>query len=266
MTFSRPDVSVCIPVVNGSEFLGSAIASAMNQTGLSVEVLVGDNASTDESVEIAKRWRDANVFAFSERVGMGANWNRLLAEARAPWVLILPCDDFLAPGALARALAAAAAHPKASFIAGATQICGRSGCSLFRVQRLPAGCFTKSHLRERILNSPRNLIGEPGAVLFRRDIWEEGLGFDDAFRYFIDVDFWLALLNAGDLVSLSEVAAIFRVHGQSTSFRTAHTIATEFRRFRAKHNAPTQLPLGVRMWLEMSVQLRRAATVFLNRL
>lgn len=265
MTPSRPDVSVCIPVWNGSAFLSDAVSSAIGQSGLSVEVLVGDNASTDGSVEAARRWPAVRVFAFGQHVGMGENWNRLLAEARAPWLLVLPCDDFLEPDALRRAFTASAGHPDTVLVAGAKRVCSRSGRGVFRVRRLPAGRFGKDQLLHRILDSPTNLIGEPGAVLFRRDAWAAAGGFDESLHYFIDVDMWLRLLDKGNLVMLPDLAANFRVHGRSTSFLQAHTIASEFRRFRAKHNGPDRMSLRTLLWLHASVQVRRAATLLLNR-
>jgi hypothetical protein len=75
--------------------------------------------------------------------------------------------------------------------------------------------FAGGRLAVRCLEQNLNLIGEPTAVLFRREA--AGRGFDAYFRQLVDMEMWLHLLQHGDLFYLQEPLCCFRRHaGQQT--------------------------------------------------
>lgn len=102
------DASIVIVNYNYARFVGAAIASALAQTHGSVEVVVVDNGSTDDSLDV--------IFGFGDRiqvvrqqvnVGQGQGFNLGLQAARGTWVLWLDADDMLDPECIARCLALA---------------------------------------------------------------------------------------------------------------------------------------------------------------
>jgi hypothetical protein len=64
-----------------------------------------------------------------------------------------------------------------------------------------------------------NVIGEPGAVLFRTDLGRQAGGFSGELPYLIDLSFWLGLLEFGDAYAFAETQCAFRLTGQNLSFR-----------------------------------------------
>ena len=115
-----PAVSVMIPNYNYGRFVCDAVRSALDQTGVDVEVCVVDNASTDDS---AARLREAfgddprlRVIVNESNVGIKANFVRCFELARGENVTILCADDLLLPGHLARALAFYRQHPEVDYL------------------------------------------------------------------------------------------------------------------------------------------------------
>lgn len=113
---SCPEVSIIIPARNEEASLGRCVESLTSQTGVSFEIIVVDDASTDRTREIALSFPGVRVISpqglprnLTERTFTGKN-NAVIAgarEARAPWILFTDADTEHLPGSLARALAEA---------------------------------------------------------------------------------------------------------------------------------------------------------------
>ncbi len=100
-----PLVSICIPVYNRRRMLLEGLESARNQTWENIEIIVGDNASTDgtaeAAVEVARQDERIKVLTSSENV-IGLNYNRVVSAARGEFIKILNSDDLLYPQAIER--------------------------------------------------------------------------------------------------------------------------------------------------------------------
>lgn len=116
-----PHVSVIIAAYNCAPYLGSAVESALGQHGVKVEVVVVDDASTDGTVEVARRYEHADtarVRVLANEVNRGPSFsrNRAIHAARGEWIAQLDGDDWFAPGRLT-SLLKLAVESKADFIA-----------------------------------------------------------------------------------------------------------------------------------------------------
>ena len=109
-----PTQSVIIPVRNGSNFIGEAIASALPQLAEADEIVVIDNGSTDDTVAVVRAIADPRVRLISEtRPGPAAARNAGLAVARGDLVSFLDHDDYWLEGRNAGLLKALADDPAA---------------------------------------------------------------------------------------------------------------------------------------------------------
>lgn len=101
---TTPLVSVLVPIFNGERFLEASLSSVAAQTFADFEVILSDDCSSDGSVGIASQWqaRDERfrVLAGARNLGMTANWNKALGEARGKYVVKLDCDDAMRPRCL----------------------------------------------------------------------------------------------------------------------------------------------------------------------
>ncbi|MEY9877484.1 glycosyltransferase involved in cell wall biosynthesis [Streptacidiphilus sp. MAP12-33] len=114
-----PAVSICIPVYNRVEQLERALRSARAQTFADLEIVVVDNASTDGSHQVALRHAAEDPRVRVERndtvLDKPDNWRRTVATARAPYLVLLFSDDWLAPQAVQRLYSALDGRPDIAF-------------------------------------------------------------------------------------------------------------------------------------------------------
>jgi succinoglycan biosynthesis protein ExoO len=95
-----PQISVIIAAYNCAPYLATAIESALGQSGLTLEILVVDDASTDKTAEIASRYeKNGQIRLLVNEVNRGPSFsrNRAIQAARGEWVAQLDGDDWFAP-------------------------------------------------------------------------------------------------------------------------------------------------------------------------
>jgi len=107
----RPSVSVCIPTYNGAAFLSECLDSVLSQSYSDFEVLVEDDCSSDDSVEIANSYarHDSRirVSVNDSNLGLVGNWNRSVQLSRGEWIKFVFQDDLILPECLGRMVAVA---------------------------------------------------------------------------------------------------------------------------------------------------------------
>lgn len=91
-------VSIIIPCYNAEAYVGDAIRSALDQTHPDCEVIVIDDGSSDQSLEVIRSFGDAVIWESGMNHGGCAARNRGLALAKGCWVQFLDADDILEPG------------------------------------------------------------------------------------------------------------------------------------------------------------------------
>lgn len=97
-----PSFSICIPNYNYARYIGETIQSVLNQTYTDFEIVVVDNASTDNSVEVVKSFNDPRIKLFVNQynVGFAPNLDRAAQKASDPFIIMLSSDDLMRPTAL----------------------------------------------------------------------------------------------------------------------------------------------------------------------
>ncbi len=99
------DVSVIIPVYNTEKFLGQCIDSIIHQKGVSIEIVIVDDGSTDNSMTLCREYASSfeNIRIFSQE-NQGPSKARALGllKSRAPYVLFMDSDDYIAENSICR--------------------------------------------------------------------------------------------------------------------------------------------------------------------
>ncbi|MEL6928082.1 MAG: glycosyltransferase family 2 protein [Cyanobacteria bacterium J06600_6] len=93
------EVSVIIPAYNTGKYITKAIDSALCQTLTNIEVIVVDDCSTDNTVEIIQGFEDPRLrlICNTHNLGAGGARNRAIAAAKGKWIAVLDSDDWYAP-------------------------------------------------------------------------------------------------------------------------------------------------------------------------
>jgi len=216
-----PKVSVLVPVYNGQQNLAECFESILAQDFPDLEILVSDDGSTDNSMEIIKAFaaRDARIrwWKNPRNKGLTANSNLCLSEARGQYVKFVHQDDLLlSVHALAKMVAAFDEYPNAALV-GCRQHLTGTGKHAFRFSNR-TGCFDGRRVIVKCLERNNNIIGQPTLTLFRR--LQGRRGFDERFTGFMDFEMWCHLLEQGDFIYLDEPLATWRVHEYQQTAQT----------------------------------------------
>ena len=101
-------ITVGIPTYNCVDYICESIESALNQPGVDIEVLVYDDASTDDTFSTIQYifGNRIKIIQGKNNIGLGAARNQLIAQASGQYIIFLDSDDLLLPGSLAKLRAA----------------------------------------------------------------------------------------------------------------------------------------------------------------
>lgn len=215
----RPVVSVVVPCYNYGRFLPEAAASALSQDGVDVEVIVVDDASTDDSLAVARQLASADpritVVAHSSNQGHIATYNDGLSRAAGKYVTLVSADDLVAPGALARAAALMEANPRVGLVYGLPRD--------FTEQPPPAGpperetwtVWDGRTWMSLACARGRNFILSPEVVMRTEAVL--GIGaYSPLLPHSGDLEYWLRAAASWDVGRINgPVQAYYRVHGSN---------------------------------------------------
>lgn len=199
----EPLVTVAVPSFNHGRFIHDALASIFQQE-VPVEVFVLDGGSTDQSVEIIRKWENQlGGWRSHADGGQAKAINEGIAQGCAPYVCWLNSDDWFLPSGLAKLVSELATHPESAAVYGrswnAVQKTGKrypAWVEPFNERRLALRCF----------------ISQP-ASLIRRSAWESVGGLDEKLHMAMDYDLWWRLFKqTGALYFLDDFVAVNREH------------------------------------------------------
>jgi GT2 family glycosyltransferase len=227
----HPVCSVCIANYNGAALLDDCLTSVLAQQGnISIEIIVHDDASTDNSVALLReRYPQVELLASSENVGFCVSNNRMVAYARGEFVLLLNNDAALYPDALATLLDAARSLPLPRILS-LPQYDWETGALVDR------GCLLDPFYNPvpNLDPSRRDVAMVIGACLWvARDVWNELGGFPEWLES-IGEDMYLCCVARLRGRPVQVTGASGYRHRQGVSFggnrATAQGLQTTFRR------------------------------------
>ena len=258
-----PPLTVALPTCNGAPHLADALRGILAQEGASFDLLVCDDRSEDDTLEVVRRAAGdrARVEVNAERLGLAGNWNRCVALSRTPLVAIFHQDDVMYPGHLAAHLAAFASDPAPGMACGAADVIDA------RDAAVPASVVDRGDLGPADRTFPPGAFAAElaaanpvrcSAVTIRAAAHADVGGFDPAYRYAVDWDFWLRLARRWPVAWLARPTVAVRWHpaSETHTFKVGTTDLEEIERLLRTPDAAGALPRAAR---------RRLARAYLNR-
>ena len=216
-------VDVAIPCYNYGRYLRECVGSILTQDLRDLRVLIIDNASTDDSVAVARQLaaEDPRVGlrVHDHNLGPTASYNEAVEWASSEYFMLLDADDLMAPGCLTRAVSIMESHPDIAITYGFEELRGADGV----VQSRPPANATDrweiisgDEFIEQYCRCSRYLINAPTAV--RRTSSQKRAGFyRPELRHTDDVEMWLRLACTGSVAKTGLTQGIRRVHEQQAS-------------------------------------------------
>jgi len=224
-----PKVSIIIPNYNHARFLERRIQSVLDQTYQDFEIILLDDASPDESIEILSRFaQDPRVYKtiFNE-VNSGSTfkqWNKGISQARGEYIWLAESDDYTDKNLLKSLVQPLDRHPNV----------GVSYCQSWKVDEYDRICSSmqdwtddldKERWSKDFINSgldecsryliQKCIIPNASAVVFRHSIYKKVGGADESFRLSGDWMLWTKMLLVSDIAFTAEPLNFFRTHSNT---------------------------------------------------
>ena len=218
----NPLVTIGIPNYNYSKYISLALDSVAEQDYENIEVIMVDDCSTDNSIEVIQSWisnyRGNKKITFirnKENMGLTKVCNLLLTNASGKYFQPLDADDILFPQKISRQVELLEAHENAAFIFSNAFVINDAGEIIqddylarinYNKDKIPSG-----RVHEKLLEF--NFVSLP-TVLIRTEKAREVGGFDESLQV-QDYYMWLKLTEQYEGLYMNAVTAKYRVHANS---------------------------------------------------
>ena len=210
-----PHISIAIPVFNRAHLVGRTIESVLRQEFEDYDVLVVDDASSDETVEVVEEYcrRDHRVrlVVNEKNLGLTRNWNRCLELAVGPLVQLLLSDDLIDPDYLGCVSTVFERYPGVGFVAASCRYIDEND------QVIHSGTSCSPRLYQAGDEAVTALLkgGFPhvSSIVTRRECYEALGGFKEEIWHGPDVEMDARLASRYDFYHFGSIHTCFRRHG-----------------------------------------------------
>ena len=235
MPAARKLISICVPAYNSERFIAETVDSVLRQTYHDLELIVVDDCSTDKTYDVLRAYDEPRMRLYRNLVNVGAerNWNKCLGLARGDYIKVLPGDDALYPDCLEKQTAVLDAPRNAdvAFVYCSRDVVDAEGRPVMKARFPGQGRISRQALIRKNVLHGMNVVGEPGAVLFRAGASRVIGGFDARLPYIVDLNYWTRLLTVGDAYALSESLCTFRLSNANWSVALGNARKTNYLEF-----------------------------------
>ena len=210
----RPRVTIAIPTFNRASWVKGGVLAGLAQTYQDYEIVVSDNASTDETQAVLAQFEDhrLRVIRQERNLGLAGNWNACLAEARGEYIALVPDDDRIVPWFLDRCLALVERHPRLPIVIALSDHATEGGriSRAFPNRRITTGIWDGTVILQEFLED--RISAQMCSILMRVDALRARGGFPSELPYSLDKAGWSPLLLKGWAGFVNESCATFNEH------------------------------------------------------
>jgi glycosyltransferase involved in cell wall biosynthesis len=260
-------VSVCLPIYNGALYVRDAIQSILNQTVVPHEIIVSDSGSSDGSENIvreeARKAQAPFIILLTKTHGMVANWNSVIRAASGKYIKFLFQDDLLHSNCLEEMVKVAESDERIGLVFSPRHLVVEPSVEddwitrwLLRHENLsaafgnlktnqPGALLLKS---PELLQQPLNKIGEPTAVLVRRDLFGKVGLFNEKMRQLVDMEMWVRLMATSHVGYIPRALSSVRVHSRRATSRHTTEEIDRFEKDRLKDTLRTSAIYPMLHW------------------
>jgi glycosyltransferase involved in cell wall biosynthesis len=242
-----PKLSIVTPSYNQGQFLEETILSVLDQEYSNLEYIVIDGGSTDESVEIIRRYEKHLAYWVSEKDrGQVHAINKGIAKTTGDIFGFINSDDVYLPGAFDTVVEHFQSCPATEWVCGDTVMFGEGFATELISAVVPKSA---AHALSWAYQAP-----QPGHF-WKRELVKDG--FDEKWRYDFDHDLYVRLLLAGHTCEhIARAFAGYRLHEQSKTVAESRRFDEEFDRSAEVYES--RLAGSDRRWCRATRFLRRS--------
>jgi len=240
-----PEISVIIPVFNAKKFIKESINSVLKQTFQDIELIIVDDASTDNSLQIIKKMSQQNnkikILVQGQNKGKAGTINSGLKEARGNYIAFLDADDLMDKTKLDEQIKVFKQNPNIDMTytdlknfdeQGEKGICESVDFKSLEepLKKLQASAKSKRKFKypSHALDKEKFIPG--GSVMVKKKIINSGIKFDEELKNSEDCDFNFQVIGAGYKIKrIPKPLYLYRQHqGQKSRDKEEMQIAKEY--------------------------------------
>src|SRR3989304_9665212 len=208
-----PLVSIITPSYNQGGFIEETIKSVLSQDYPEIEYIVIDGGSTDNTVEILKKYEGRIKWVSEKDRGQSDAINKGFGMARGEIFAWLNSDDIYMKGAVGKAVAFLDNHPDVKLIYGDALFCDENG-KIVGEYHSPD---TFNYKKLAFYNS----ICQP-STFFKREAFFDAGGIDLNLHHLMDHDLWMKMAKNNEVAHIPEILSIYRLHSESKTVSELH--------------------------------------------
>ena len=212
----QPLVSVILPVYNASTFLKESIDSVLNQTYTNFELIIINDASTDDSDIIISSYDDSRICHFknSENLKLIKTLNKGIYLAKGKYIARMDADDICYPNRLEEQISFLENNPEYILVGSSAKVIDERG-----IEKNDLVYFSEHEdiVFASLFYSP---IIHPSAVIRKGGLDDFNLKYDESYIHVEDYELWTRMLFFGKFKNLKKNLLKYRVH--STQISTLH--------------------------------------------
>lgn len=242
-----PLVSIIMPNYNNGQYLAEAIESVQNQTYTNWELVIVDDGSKDNSVDVIQKYAAGDqrirLLVNATNKGVSASRNEGLKVGKGDFICFLDSDDIFLPNKLADQVACLLQNSSLDLVY-ANQLVGDE-----KLNVIDKNEYFVPSIELREFMSIRNLFS-PISVMLRRELVEKVGGFDTRLIGGEDWDYWIRCSEKTAFYHIQKTVAMYRQHATQShnniakmKAARARVIKKHFNQGRIKH-----LALGAHYW------------------
>ncbi len=248
---AHPLISILIPTYNRPQYLEQTVRSALSQTYPCLEIILSDNASSDDTPVVAASFQGQRTTFIRQPVhlGMTAHWNACLEKASGEFCILLSDDDVLESTALEE-MARPIFEGRSEFTYSPFTVIDENGLVTGRStpgpSLEPGEQFIRGHLRNARMVMPSGLLFRTSSLRALGGFPNIGTSTDFAVR--------LALATRGPVACCREHLLLYRRHSSSLSSKLGQVIASHLDLLKWAQQEPCLAPyqelLKAHVWQE----------------
>ncbi len=217
MDNSEPLVSLCIPTYNSARYLKQCLNSITSQTYSNLEIIFSDNASTDETRSIIKDYEaigNATVHN-SYNIGAGANFNKLINQAKGDYIAIYHADDVYHDTIVEESVKVLQNDQSIGLVGAMGTVIDQNGnfkndMELHdEIRSLKKNVYS---FDEALLGAIRNMFVTPTVMVRAKAYQEVGVFDQQKYKSACDYEMWLRIARRYKVAIIDKKLINYRIH------------------------------------------------------
>jgi glycosyltransferase involved in cell wall biosynthesis len=213
----KPLVSIVIPNYNYSLYVREAVDSALAQIYPNIEVVVSDNASTDDSWKILQRYKKnpkVRLFRQDSTIPVGTHYNFVSSVARGQYQVLFSSDDVMLPGFVEKCMKVFLQHPERTigFVAAERNVIDADGNTTEHVPFYNTSCIVPGEKQAKVFLIGNSFV--PSQIIIDYTIFCRAMAGKFDFRYVMDNYWWFQMCLESDFGYVRDKLVLYRQHFQ----------------------------------------------------